>query len=337
MRRIILLLSLVLSISGISAQKYYLTNQYVYDLFMMNPAAAGFYKDCYTVNGFYQKQWFGVDLAPTTQILSFQGPLSGGAGMGTYVYNDQNGNYKEMGLQQSFSYEVVLVKKRRTNSTLTFGLSLAAEQSSLDQTNFTETGMLDPAIGGGVESGWGINANTGVLLKYNKHHVGLAVTNLMPQTNSMYREDNEPDQTMDIHFHAGTTIKIPNMDIFLDPLLMYRRNMLVDSRLDLNLKAYFMTPDPDLTYWGLIAYRRTMDHAFGKSLGFAATFGVEFKSFNVGLEYQLGLTQAQVDYGSAYQVVFGYRFCRDKKKVRRVPCKEVTRHERFTYKRKGKK
>jgi hypothetical protein len=69
-----------------------------------------------------------------------------------------------------------------------------------------------------------------------------------------------------------------------------------------------------------------MDDQFGKSLGLATTVGVQYQRFIVGVEYQLGLTSAQVDYGSAYQLVFKYRVCRDRRKAS-IPCSEENRNK----------
>ena len=74
--RIILVTGLLLIVTMASSQRYFVTNQYVYDMFLMNPAAAGFNRTCVSVNGFYQRQWFGTDLAPTTQLFAVQMPAA---------------------------------------------------------------------------------------------------------------------------------------------------------------------------------------------------------------------------------------------------------------------
>ena len=327
MKRVFLVLVCLLGWLAVHAQKYYITNQYIYDLYLMNPAAAGFYKGCYTVNGFYQKQWYGVDQAPTTQILSFQGPATESLGIGVYAYNDRNGNYGEMGVQAALSYEILLIKKRRTTSTLTFGMAFMGEQSSVDFSNLSDEAMNDPVVANGIEKGMGLNASAGAILKYNHYHAGFSVTNILPQTNPMYIEDEEPDLTMDLHFHLGGTYKLNHRDVFFEPLIMYRRNMDVNSRLDLSIKSLMPTPDRNLSFWSVVAYRRDMDDKFGNSTGLVTTAGVYYHQFNVGLEYQLGLTGARSDYGNYYKLVVGYRFCKKRTKGS-IPCSEIRRNKR---------
>ncbi|MCU4165677.1 PorP/SprF family type IX secretion system membrane protein [Carboxylicivirga caseinilyticus] len=325
-----ILFGITITLTVVNGQKYYLTNQYVYDLFQMNPSAAAFQKNCITMHGFYQKQWLGTDLAPSTQILSLQMPVGGQMGSGTYIYNDRNGNYKELGLNQAFSYEILLLKKRKKLMTLSFGLSFLLEQTSLDMSNLLDGGAFDPIITGAGESGFGFNASTGALLKYNETHIGFAITNLLPETNSMYQSMYEPDRVLDFNLHAGGSFKVADRDLYLEPLFMFRKNVLTDSRMDLNLKAYLPTPNPDWSTWGLVAYRHTVDHKFGKSLGLAFTGGVVYQQVSLGLEYQLGLTRAQIDYGSNYQLVLSYRICRERGKGA-IPCSKIRRNRKSNY------
>lgn len=320
--RIILVTGLLLIVTMASSQRYFVTNQYVYDMFLMNPAAAGFNRTCVSVNGFYQRQWFGTDLAPTTQLFAAQMPAGGNVGSGTYILNDRNGHNRKMSLMQAFSVEIKIKENRNgTNTSLVFGLGALIEQATVDQSNFEGGVGIDPVVSGNKESGIGYNANTGMLLRIGKYHVGAAATNILPQNNPLYDSEYEPELPVDFHVHAGTYFKYPTRDIWFEPQIYYRRNSLQDTRLDLNMKLDIPTFNQDFSFWGVIAYRRNVDSKFGKSLGLAVTGGINYKGINVGLEHQLGLTGAQTHYGSAYLLVFGYNFCHDKK-TRSLPCSE---------------
>jgi hypothetical protein len=236
-----------------------------------------------------------------------------------------------MGLQQSFSYEVLLSKKKDRNTTLHFGLSLNLEQASVDQSSFTMGGSTDPAVTNGNESGIGVNANSGVILKINQTHMGVALTNMMGQTNKMYNDPSEPKQGMDFNFHIGTLVKMKGRDLYFEPLVYYRRNLLLASKVDLSVKMTMPTPNPSLAFWGMMAYRRTMDSKAGTDLGLATAIGVTRNRLSAGLEYQLGLTSAQTNYGSAFQFVCRYKICHDKS-AEAVDCPKVQRDEDGGYK-----
>jgi len=313
------ILVMIFSSNIIKSQEYYLTNQYVYDLFWVNPAAAAYQSECTSVTSTFQKQWFGTDRSPSTQSLSLQTDLHRGLGLGSYVYNDQNGAYRRMGLQQAFSYEVLLSKQRRGLIYLRFGLAMSVQQSSLDLSGFTSGALSDNAITDGASNGWGLNANSGLMLKIYDAHIGLSVTNLFGQNNPMFNGDIEPNIAPDINIHIGIPIQIPDRNLIIEPLVYYRRNSNADRRLDLNLKYTIPTLNPNFGFWGLVAYRRSMDEKFGTDLGIATTFGVTVGRINAGIEYQMGLTSAQPNFGSFYKFVLGYKFCRDSSK-NPLPC-----------------
>ncbi len=314
------------------AQKYYITNLYMYDMFLLNPASAGSDKNCYSFSAFYQNQWLGMEESPTTQILNFQAPLSQGLGMGSYIYNDRNGNMKEFGLHQAFSYEILLKKSHRKISSLSFGLAFSLEQSKIDESNLMNypSAISDPVINGGIYSGWGFNASSGILYKYNDYQLGFSVTNMLNQNNPLYLSDDEPDLPTDYNVFVSSLYKISSIGIFVEPIVMYRQNSSNDRKLDLTLKGVFPTMDPNYALWGLVSYRRTMDNEYGKSLGLGTTIGVNYHRISFGVEWQLGLTGAQMDFGSAYQLVLKYVICNNLKH-KAVPCSEVQKNKKARY------
>lgn len=299
----------LLGISELSGQKYFITNQYVHDLFLVNPSDAGSNRECISLNGFYQKQWFDMDLAPTTQLLAFQSPLPKDMGAGAYLYNDRNGNFSRQGLQTSFSSKVVLSRARYGERSLHFGLSALFEQSSLNLDMLRDPDVIDPVITGETNKGVGFNANAGMMLKINNYRFGVAASNIFAQNNPMYETDWEPDPGPDFHLHAGTSWKVPERELYLKPLVYFRSNQHSDNRLDANLELFMPTLKEGIAFWGILAYRRTMDQQVGENLGLATTVGIDYKSFSFGIEHQLGLTNAQTQFGSALVAVVRYRIC----------------------------
>lgn len=319
-KKVMTKLLVLLSCTSVFSQEHFITNLYVYDLFLMNPAAAGGEKDCNSLNAYYQKQWVSMDAAPSTQVFSYQRGLTPQLGMGTYIFNDKNGYTSELGLQQSFSYELPLIDNLKRKMSLTFGLSLNVEQSKIDQAAFVAADSpFDPIMYGGVESGWGVNANSGFMIKYNKYHVGMSVTNLLPQNNPMYKYSEDKQLPLDLHVHGGTSFKIPSRDVFIFPEIMYRRNKMADSRFDINFKLKMPTFNEKLAYWSIITYRRTVEHNYGTDLSASTTLGLNYSAMSVGLEYQFSLSGSQSYYGNAFQLVLGYRFNCDSNKGA-VPC-----------------
>ncbi len=321
MNRYIFIALVICGCQSVFGQEHFITNLYVYDQFLMNPATAGGDKSCNQLNAYYQKQWFGMDDSPSTQVFSYQFGINNQLGSGTYIFNDKNGYTSQIGLQQSFSYEIKLLDNRRRRSSFQFGLSLNVEQSKIDQTSFISDGeYFDPIITGGTESGWGVNANTGFLIKYNNHHLGMAFTNLLPQNNPLYENTYTNKLYTDMHIHLGTWFKLSSRDVFLFPELMYRKNKLADSRFDVNLKIKMPTYNHNLAYWTILCYRRSMDHNYGRDLSSSITAGINYSRFSFGAEYQISWSGSQSYYGNGVQLVLGYRFNCNNFKKGAVPC-----------------
>ncbi|MBN2165595.1 MAG: type IX secretion system membrane protein PorP/SprF [Marinilabiliaceae bacterium] len=313
--------TLFIANNNICAQRYAIYNYYFHDNFLMNPAAAGYNKLCTDIKAFHRMQWFGMEDAPTTQLLSFQTGISGNFAEGTYIYKDKNGSQDEFGLHQAFSYEIFFSKTQKTNFSMTFGLGASVNQHRIDETGFFGGDLTDPGITGGVESGWGYNLSTGLLFKFNFISLGMSVANLLDQNNPLYDAYNEPGLPTVYHFHLGAHFKHPNRELYWEPSIMYRESEKYDNRFDINVKG--MVPSPlseNVWFWGAINYRRTMDYKFGKNLAIAATVGAAIRRLYAGLEYQFGLTNAQSQFGSAYQIVVGYKIC--KRDYGGIPCSE---------------
>jgi hypothetical protein len=144
----------------------------------------------------------------------FQAPLSDNVGSGTYLYNDRNGNSGKLSFQQTFAVEIILRENRRGFTSLSLGISALLEQTSVDETGFLDGSFVDPNITGGVESGFGFNANSGVILRINKFNTGFSVTNILANNNPMYDSEWAPELPADMHFYARNELNCPTMTFY---------------------------------------------------------------------------------------------------------------------------
>ena len=317
-----LFLSIFLSIQcKMEAQRYFVTNLYAYDLYTINPAAASIKSDCFFINAYAQKQWFGTDNAPTTQILSYYQGFHNDLGVGAYIYNDANGYTRDQGGQITGAYAVTLFETTRKTGHLLFGMSGIINNKSIDMSVLDGSANFDPSLNGKT-SGIGYNANAGIMLIVNSYQLGFSATNMLPTRNSLYSQQEEPTTHMDLNFYSSILFKVPEIDLFIEPQLFYRRNNYLDSRADLNVKLTAPTSMESLILWGLVGYRHNTYEIENSSSGVAATLGVVWNNINVGLEYQFGLTGARQTYGNAYQLIIGYSHCMWPKKGA-IPCPKL--------------
>lgn len=311
---------------NINGQNEFVHKLYRYQSSLLNPATVGANREYLKFHGYVYKQWIGTPNSPTTQILSGEFSLYPNLGLGTYIFNDKNGNYKRVGVQQSCSYEIMLHKSKRHVCTLAFGLSLNVEQHSINTDFLNNEQILDPVFNNNDINGVGFNSNTGLLLRYDEHYIGFSALNLLPQTNKLYRTDDEPPLTINFNFLIGTSYKLKDRDVYFEPFFRFHAIDKKNKQIDVNFKHYWYPPS-DFAFWWLASYRHSADNNFGKMLGLSITPGVIYKNLSVGIEYQLGLTKAQVDYGSYYQLVISYGI-KVKKPHKRIPCSIMRRNKR---------
>ena len=317
---------------NIEAQKKYINQFYDHQLYLINPAAAGTNKMGHNLYGYYQKQWFGVEHAPASMIIAYDGPVSRSIGLGSFVYHDRNGSVEEFGLQQSFAYEVTITDTRRHYSTLGFGLSVSMNYVQFHLNTF-EAASLDPVVMNGNLQGFGLNANFGILYKMNNFYAGGSVTNLLPQNNKVYKSSYEPRLSKNMFAIIGYSHQLEDRLIYFDENIMVN---MIDSKnryLNAVVKATMYSSESDWGAWLHCKYAHSIDESFGKGQSIYLTPGILHKNITAGLRFQLYLTGAHRDFGGAMQLMFGYKFVTNKKH-KRIPCildKKNKRHRKYKY------
>ncbi len=107
-KRIVIIICLF-SVVGdfyISAQYFDAQTQFTRNEILLNPAYAAS-KEYYTFSGYVRKQWMGIEGSPTTQSVSFFGPVPHkNIGLGMCLLNDQIGVTKQQMINVSYAYKV---------------------------------------------------------------------------------------------------------------------------------------------------------------------------------------------------------------------------------------
>ncbi|MEM6641587.1 MAG: type IX secretion system membrane protein PorP/SprF [Bacteroidota bacterium] len=106
MKKWILHLSLLLSISGLYAQQQINFSQYMYDLSTLNPGHMGIYRD-FSASIFSRWQWSGVDGAPNTQTLVLHSPVNiDNVSLGLQLIRDEIGVTSNSYLLPAAGYKI---------------------------------------------------------------------------------------------------------------------------------------------------------------------------------------------------------------------------------------
>src|SRR6478735_2815535 len=158
---IILLISqFSFSQEGISVYSDYLTDNY----YLIHPSMAGA-SNCAKVRFTGRQQWFGSDNAPSLNTLSFNGRLSDRSGAGIILYNDENGYHSQKGVKLSYAHHIMFSRSDLDLNQLSFGISVGAAQSQLDETSFLNQ-PADPLISGTIQKSTYYNVDLGASYNY---------------------------------------------------------------------------------------------------------------------------------------------------------------------------
>jgi type IX secretion system PorP/SprF family membrane protein len=149
-------------------------NQYIFNEMIINPAYAGT-KEVVNINASYATQWMGFSGAPSTQVISLEGPVSKNIGLGVHFINDKLGAQSHQGLFGSYSYKIRLNDKFR----LSFGLALGASYFTIDGTKLTVENNSDPEIPLTKVSQLRFDSKAGLFLYSDRFYTGFAVNDLL--------------------------------------------------------------------------------------------------------------------------------------------------------------
>ena len=140
MKRIITIFIIFLTNMAI-AQENPLYQQYLSNLYLLNPAVGGSLEDTEVKTNF-RRQWVGFEGAPTINSINFhtrlfEGRASNifrkvGHGIGATLYNEKEGPVQLFGLSASYAYHIPMGKFQ-----IAAGLSLSASSYGIDYTKLT--------------------------------------------------------------------------------------------------------------------------------------------------------------------------------------------------------
>ncbi|WP_394750898.1 PorP/SprF family type IX secretion system membrane protein [Spongiimicrobium salis] len=178
---------IALFISGIAtAQQDPQFTQYMYNTLTVNPAYAGS-KGHLSVLGLYRTQWVGINGAPTSQVLSLDGPVRKNIGLGLVITNDELGPSNEVFVDANFSYTIRLDED---NKRLSFGLKGGGRMFNVDfSRGLTEN--PDVAFQNNIENRFFPTIGAGVYYHSSKGYLGFAVPNF-------FSEDHYDGETQEI-------------------------------------------------------------------------------------------------------------------------------------------
>ena len=277
-----------------------INNQYISDNpYLISAAYAGI-GDCWQARATGLQQWVGVENAPSTQSLSFDGRIQDRSGIGLVLYNDSNGYTSQKGIKASFAHHVTLSKYNKQY--LSFGLSYKYTQFLIDASSFNRLTDIDGNI---VTNNH--NVDVSALYRLGSFFVSLNAVNLIFKQIDDFSID-EPLSITSYFVYSGFKIKKRYSDVEYEPSILYR-TFASDSRttLDINFKVRKYAKKANY-FWLGGSVRSLVEQDF-TPVTFSPMIGMDIFKFYFAYAYQVNLNESvQLTSGGTHLLTLGIDF-----------------------------
>jgi len=229
--KLLLLLTVMGSAFGVSAQLNPLSSQYYTNRYVINPAFAGASSGM-RINGAYRKLWDNVPGSPVTQSLTADYGL-GRVGIGLNLSNESAGLQRQTRVVGSYAYHLPL---SAGGQQLHFGVSVGFMNQRLENADLYGN-PNDPMVGLYNDRKTYLDGDFGIAYTANRLSVEASVPNLK----SFFKKD--VIKLADVAtFYSAISYKIPLSEgldaIELEPKIAYRGVKGFDNIFDLSAQAW---------------------------------------------------------------------------------------------------
>ena len=289
---------LIFSSSFSFAQQLPITNHYIFNSFALNPALGGA-RPFYEIKTNHRNQWVGLQDAPRTYLLSFNGPLLSNMGVGGLVFSDNIGPINTTGLQGSYAYHI----KLRKGMNLSFGLGFGFLHYSLDVQKLIIQDKNDEIITGSVQSVFLPDAKFGAYFTMKNLFAGISVPQLLQSKINLPESKKSVISRLKSHYYlfAGYKYDI-NSKFSVEPSFLFKYINPIIPQLDLTGRVIY-----ENKVWIAGSYRT--DDAVAVMLGYNHK-----DLFSIGYSYDFTFSNLKNYSQGSHEIMIGVKLARNKKK-----------------------
>ncbi len=306
MKRLFTLICVLMAFNALGQQQI-LVSQYMLNQYLINPAVAGT-SDFFEASVGYRLQWAGLEGAPRTFYVTFQGPLGKAPehynwrskkkyhhGVGASVMVDQTGLLSRTMAYLTYAYNMPINKKIRWSN----GLNLGFQQHRIVGSKVIMDGF-DVALPGVDINKIIPDVSVGSWLYSKDFYVGLAANQIM--RNRLDYSVNRLDEIGRLKYHyfltGGLRIPFYYNEMEWIPSVMLRYVHPAPMSFDLNSKIRYKK-----MYWVGVSYRHRD--------AVAALVGLTlFESLNIGYSYDLSISGLSSYHNNSHEFVLSYNIAR---------------------------
>lgn len=286
---LLFLLGLVVSVQAQQDPEY---TQYMYNTMSINPGYAGS-QGHWSWVGLNRTQWVGIDGAPETQTLSFQGPVGlSGLGLGLNIVKDALGPSEEIYFDANIAYAI------RTSETgnLSFGLRLGGRVLNLDWSKGTFQNP-DVVFNQNVDNRFLPTIGAGLYYYDEKAYLGLSVPNFLRTDHYDDRIESLAKERLHYFLIGGYVFDLTE-DIKFKPAFIGK--IVTGAPISVDLSANFMFYEK---FTAGLAYR--WDDSISALLGFQVS-----ERLNIGYAYDLTTSNYRNYNSGTHEVMLRYDILR---------------------------
>lgn len=245
----------------------------------------------------YRNKWSGIDGAPRTLTLSYNGAVGNRLGVGVNVLSDKFGELETTKGELGLSYTIV-----SDNNQVGFGLSGAYIKHAIG--GYGNANPNDPIISQALSGAEYFDASFGLYGIYlKKFYYGLSLPSLVSSRISDI--DNGSDDNKEIGFILQLAYRLDiQEDISMTPGIIMKKLSNVPTHIDLNLNFGFLQDK----LIGGVTYTVGAD----KRLGFL--IGTKIENLNFYYSYNTSSNVIQDYNNGSHEVTLGFNFGGNKTK-----------------------
>ncbi len=168
------ILILILLSCNARAQQSPLYSQYIFNLYVINPAYAGF-RDALSANVGYRSQWVGIEGAPKTQHFTLTSPLKApNMALGLMIQNDEIGARRAPSASVAYVYAIKLAAE----ANIRFGIQGGVMNYQINWTQLDYNESNDPVSLSIDGNKWIATFDFGVMYTAPRSYIGLSILGL---------------------------------------------------------------------------------------------------------------------------------------------------------------
>lgn len=283
------------SVSSLYGQTRYFDERYIYTQAqlmpqLINPGAFGYAMEHQVLLN-YRNKWAGIDGAPRTVTLSYNGPVGNRLGLGVLFLSDRFGEFETVKGAFGVSYTI-------SSESNQIGFGLTGEYIRHSLAGFGNSNPSDPVIGAALNGVEYFDASFGIYGIYlKKLSYGIALPSMVSARISEVDEVS-PERDLGFIFQVGYRLESQKGDMSITPGIIAKRLANVPTHLDLNVVFGFL--GDKLT--GGINYTLGAD----KRLGFL--IGAKVEKINILYSYNTSSNLIQDYNNGSHELTLGVNF-----------------------------